>query len=81
MQGFLFSHFPFLAYGPTFTTGLNHRSRSAKAAAVDVKRTLRAGSNLTSMKKQRVDVRQADNAERDCHRKFIRMGVLFANSH
>ena len=46
----------------------------SKAAAVDVKRALRAGANRICTKKQRVDVRKADNAERDCHRRFNRMG-------
>jgi len=52
---------------------------AAKVPAVDVKRAIKAGSlePITGAKKQRVepDVRQADNAERDCHRMFIRMGL------
>lgn len=46
----------------------------AKVSAVNVKRTMRIGSQTFCAKKQRVDVRKADNAERDCHRKFNRMG-------
>lgn len=44
--------------------------------AVDVKRAIQAGSvdSTTCAKKQRGEVRQADNAERDCHRMFVRMG-------
>lgn len=44
---------------------------------MNCKRAMRAGSQpaqTTCAKKQRVDVRKADNAERDCHRKFNRMG-------
>ena len=47
--------------------------------AVDVKRAIQAGSvdSTTCAKKQRGEVRQADNAERDCHRMFVRMGYSF----
>ena len=43
---------------------------------MDVKRAIQAGSldSTTCTKKQRGEVRQADKAERDCHRMFVRMG-------
>ena len=49
---------------------------STKVPAVDVKRALNAGPKAGPgcAKKQRVDPRQANNAERDCHRQFVRMG-------
>ena len=53
---------------------------AAKVPAVDVKRAIKSGSleTITGAKRQRVepdDIRQADNAERDCHRMFVRMGL------